>query len=117
MFGAKILKLAVAFDNLRMKGLPDGDAFARLRLRRDEFGPKLIEALAEIKPEGAKMELRKVLASRLTTGMILQQEIRTRTGTLMVPKGQEITAALLIKLENFSRAGSIDNEIMALVPV
>jgi len=35
----------------------------------------------------------------------------------MVPKGQEITAALLIKLENFSRAGSIDNEIMALVPV
>jgi len=75
VFGAKILKLAVAFDNLRMKGLPDGDAFARLRLRRDEFGPELIEALAEIKPEGAKMELRKVLASRLTTGMILQQEI------------------------------------------
>jgi hypothetical protein len=48
--------------------------------------------------------------------MILQQEIRTRSGTLMVPKGHEITPALLIKLENFSRAGSIDAEIMVLVP-
>jgi hypothetical protein len=49
-------------------------------------------------------------------GMILQQEIRTRAGTLMVPKGQEITPALLIKLVNFSQAGSIDSEIVVLVP-
>ena len=50
-------------------------------------------------------------------GMILQQEIRTRAGTLMVPKGQEITPALLIKLDNYLRAKSIDNEIAVLVPV
>jgi hypothetical protein len=63
------------------------------------------------------MELRKVSTAKLTIGMILQQEIRTRTGMLMVAKGQEVTYALLIKLENFSRAGTIDDEIMALVPV
>jgi hypothetical protein len=49
--------------------------------------------------------------------MILQQNITTREGALMVPKGNEITPTLLVKLENFSRAGSIDDEIMALVPV
>lgn len=63
------------------------------------------------------MEVRKVPASKLTTGMILQQEIRTLTGMLVVAKGQEITHALLIKLDNFSRAGTIDKEILALVPV
>jgi hypothetical protein len=116
VMGAKILKLAVAFDNLKMKGLADEEALVRLRFRRDEFGPELVAALADFKSEGATMQLRKVSIARLTMGMILQQEIRTRTGTLMVPKGQEITPALLIKLVNFSQAGSIENEIIVLVP-
>jgi hypothetical protein len=63
------------------------------------------------------MELRKVPAIKLTTGMILQQEIRTHTGMLVVPEGQIITQALLIKLNNFSRAGTIGKDVMALVPV
>jgi response regulator RpfG family c-di-GMP phosphodiesterase len=115
--GAKMLRLAIAFDNLRMKGLSDEDAIANLRGRRGEFGSELVEALAGIKAESAKMEVRKVLISRLTTGMILQQEIRTRAGMLVVVKGQEVTHALLIKLDNFSRAGTIEKEIMAHVPV
>ena len=73
-------------------------------------------ALTDIKCDSATMQLRKVSTARLTTGMIPQQEIRTKSGALMVPKGQEITPALLIKLENFSRAGSIDSEIMVLIP-
>ena len=117
VFGAKMLKLVVAFDGLRMKGLSDEDAIAKLRDRRSEFGSELIEALAGIKAESAKMELRKVPASKLTTGMILQQEIRNRTGMLVIAKGQEITHALLIKLHNFSRLGTIDKNIIALVPV
>ena len=117
VFGADILRVAVAFDNLRMKGVADEDAIVRLRLRNAEFRPGLIEAMSSIKPESATMELRRIPTAKLTAGMILQQEIRTKTGTLMVPKGQEITPALLIKLENFLRAGSIDHEIMALVPV
>jgi FixJ family two-component response regulator len=116
VLGAKILRLAVAFDNLKMKGLADEDALARLRFRRDEFGPELVAALTDFKSEGASMQLRKVPTAKLSAGMILQQEIRTRTGTLMVPKGQEITPALLVKLENYSQAGSIDTEIMVLVP-
>jgi response regulator RpfG family c-di-GMP phosphodiesterase len=117
VMGAKILRLAVALDNLRMKGLSDEAAIERLRVRRAEFGPELIEALKDIEPETAKMELRKVSTLKLTIGMILQQEIRTRTGMLVVPDGHEITQALLIKLDNFSRAGTIDKEVMALVPV
>lgn len=117
VFGAKILKLAVALDNLRMKGLSEGVAIDRLKDRRTEFGPELIEALKDIEPETARMELRKVSASKLTTGMILQQEIRTHTGMLVVPEGQAITQALIVKLDNFSRAGTIAKEVMALVPV
>lgn len=118
VLGAKMLKLAVAFDNLRIKGLSDEDAIAKLRDRHSEFGPELVEAVAGIKPESAKMELRKVPASKLTTDMVLQQEIRTLgRGMLLAAKGQEITQTLLIKLDHLSRWGTIDNEIMALVPL
>ena len=63
------------------------------------------------------MELRKVPIAKLSTGMILQQEVRNRSGLLVVGKGQEITHALLMRLENFARARLIDNEIMVSVPL
>jgi hypothetical protein len=100
-----------------MKGLSDEDAIATLQGRRTEFGAELVHALASIKPESAKMELRKLSASSLATGMILQQEVRTRAGVLVVAKGQEMTHSLMIKLDNFSRAGTIDKEITVLVSV
>jgi response regulator RpfG family c-di-GMP phosphodiesterase len=116
-FGAKMLKLAVAVDNLTLKGLSEEKAIAKLHDRRAEFGPEMLAALAGIKPEGATMELRKLPLSKVRAGMFLQQEIRTKAGMLVVAKGQEVTHTLLIKLENFSLAGTIDKEVMVLVPV
>jgi response regulator RpfG family c-di-GMP phosphodiesterase len=118
VLGAKMLKLAVAFDNLKMKGFSDKDAISKLHDRRGEFGAELIEALAGINPESAKMEPRKVAASKLKTGMILQHEIRTLArGILVVAAGQEVTHTLQIKLDNLSRWGTIDKEITVLVRV
>jgi hypothetical protein len=117
LFGAKMLKLAVAFDDLRMKPLSIEDAIARLHSRRSEFEGGLIDALSDIKPQATKMTLRKVSTLKLAIGMILEQEVRNKNGMLLVAKGHEITPALLIKLDNFSRAGQIDREVMALVPL
>ncbi|HEY6183708.1 MAG TPA: HD domain-containing phosphohydrolase [Terriglobales bacterium] len=114
--GAKMLALAVAFDDLRLKGRSQEESIAELRTRR-EFDRKLVDALVDMKEEGKHMELRKVPISKLSTGMILQQEVRNRTGLLVVGKGQEVTHALLMRLENFARARLIDNEVMASVPV
>jgi response regulator RpfG family c-di-GMP phosphodiesterase len=116
VFGAKMLKLAVAFDDLRMKPLSIEDAIARLHGRRSEFEKELIDALSDIKSQTTKMTLRKVSTLKLATGMILEQEVRNKSGMLLVAKGHEITPTLLIKLDNFSRSGQIDKEVMALVP-
>ena len=42
--------------------------------------------------------------------------VRNRAGLLVVAKGQELTHPLLVRLEHFSLARLIDNEILALVP-
>lgn len=117
LLGAKILKLAVALDNLKMRGLSDDDAFRKLKERRDEFGEQLLQRLEDITPQSPTREQRKVLASKLSAGMILDQEIRTKAGMLVVPKGQEITQALVMKLGDYAQAGTIDKDIMVSVPV
>jgi CheY-like chemotaxis protein len=114
--GAKMLRVAVAFDNLTMRGLSNAEAIERLQHRAD-FDRDLAGALADIKPQAAKMELRKISISGLSVGMILQQNLLNRTGLLIVAKGQEVTLPLLVRLEHFSAARLIDQEVMALVPV
>jgi CheY-like chemotaxis protein len=114
--GARMLRAAIAFDNLRMKGVSNAEAVLRLRYR-SEFDSELVDALADMKPEASRMELRKVPVSILTVGAILQQNISNHAGVLVVAKGQEVTHPLLARLQHFSRAHLIENEILALIPV
>jgi CheY-like chemotaxis protein len=114
--GARMIKVSVAFDSLRMRGVSDDAAVSRLKYR-SEFDRELIDALSDMRSEESQMELRKIPISTLAIGMVLQQNIRNRAGVLVVAKGQEVTRPLLMKLEHFSRARLIDNEILALIPV
>ena len=115
ILSATILKLAVAFDDLRMNPFSDEEAIARLRGRSKEFNRELIDALSGVKLEAGRMEARRVPTLKLTTGMVLDQEIRNKQGMLLFAKSQEITGAVLIKIENFAKSGQIDLEVMALV--
>jgi hypothetical protein len=111
-----MLRAAVAFDNLRMKGVPDEEAVRRLQYRA-EFDRQLIDSFVAMQPGESAMELRKIPISALTVGMILQQNVKNHAGVLVVAKGQEVTGALLVRLDHFYRARLIDHEIVALVPI
>ncbi|HWF90854.1 MAG TPA: HD domain-containing phosphohydrolase [Terriglobales bacterium] len=115
--GAKILKLAVAFDGLRMKALSNEEAITQLRSRVGEFDSQFLDAMMSLKSEGSKMVSRKIPVTKLIPGMVLQQEIKAGNGLLIVTKGQEITRPLLARLLNFVEAGVISDEILALVPI
>lgn len=115
--GAKLLKLAVAFDALRMQAFSNEEAIAQLRTRSAEFDPDSLNAMTSLKSEGSKLVSRKISVMKLVPGMILEQEIKTANGLLIVTKGQEVTRPLVARLTNFSEAGMIEDQILALVPV
>ncbi len=117
MRAAKVLKLAVVFEQLREKFPAKGAAALRLRERSKEFEPGLIETLSNLQPLEATKQLRKVSTARLRAGMVLDQEIKNGQGVLLVAKGQELTSALIMRLENHARTGAIDKEVMAFVPM
>ena len=116
ILGAKILKLAVAFDHLRIKLSSDSAAIANLGTRRTEFERELVAALDGVKVMGGGMASRKVSTLKLATGMVVEEDVRNKEGMLLVAKGQEITSAVLIKLENFAKAGLIGKELQVLCP-
>ncbi len=113
--GAAILRLAIAFDNMKIQGISDREAIVDLQ-RSNKFDPRLTEALGTIEPVPCDMVTRAIDIMDLKAGMILQEEIRTKTGLLLVGKGQEVTYPLLVRLRNFQQRRTIADKVLALVP-
>jgi hypothetical protein len=81
------------------------------------YNRELVNVLEDLVPAEATMKLRSIPVAKLTSGMVLEQEIRPHGGLLLVTKGQEVTHPLLIKLANYIQRHSIDDNVMALMPV
>lgn len=110
--GAQVLRLALAFDDLLTNSGNRHDSI--LKLRSKQFDPPLVDALQDFSPQKGPLTPHTVAAHRLAPGMILDQDLRSHNGTLLIPKGQEITTALRLKIENFANASVIDKEIRVL---
>jgi response regulator RpfG family c-di-GMP phosphodiesterase len=104
---ARILKAVtdLALAEARTKSAADG-----LRELREtgEYDPEVLAALAEIcvtrPPEVKNLSLKEV-----RIGMVLADDVKTRTGTLLVGKGQRVTLQLLDRLRNFDqRVGVVE---------
>jgi len=60
--------------------------------------------------------LQELALSELSSGMILNQPVKTAKGVLLIEKGQEITFSHLLRLINFSKFETIREPISVLVP-
>src|SRR5262249_12737196 len=93
--GTEILPLTLAYENLIHNGASRNEAVHQLSRQNKSFSPDFFQALVELDPNAEEGEIRQCRIELLTTGMIIQQEVRTAEGTLLISKGQEVTSALL----------------------
>jgi len=114
VLGAKILKLALAFDSLKMKGYTQREILNRLH-DTGEFDRELVEILADFESGHERMETKTVAVSNLVPGMILQQEVRAKSGLLLAAKGQEVSYPLSIRLNSFLHRDAIAETVNVLV--
>ena len=115
LVGARMLKLAVAYEDQRKRLASDAEALTYLRSRPEEFEAALVNALSGFKHDGATRETHSISVPMLRPGMILDQEIHNHHGVLLMGRGQELTVALTMKIENFWRAGMIGKDVRVLV--
>jgi hypothetical protein len=67
-------------------------------------------------PNAEEGEIQSCRVEVLLPGMIVQSEIRTGEGTLVVSKGQEVTAPLILKLKNLRARHAIGGDLKVSLP-
>jgi response regulator RpfG family c-di-GMP phosphodiesterase len=116
VLGAQILKVAIAYDQLLNGGSSHEESLSSLLSRPEQFAPLVVDALANLERETQGMEARKCLISELQCDMVLQEDVRTGDGMLLVAKGTRISYALLARLRNFLRGNTILGFVLVNVP-
>jgi response regulator RpfG family c-di-GMP phosphodiesterase len=108
--GARILK---AVADLGIEEARRGSADAALHAlheRAGEYDPNVLAVLSELC--GARPpEIKHLPLKEIRIGMVLASDVTTKTGTLLVARGQRVTLQLLDRLRNFDQRVGVNEPI------
>ena len=100
----RVLAMTLHYDSLISRGHPLDITVQTLRSRASRYGQALVEQFAEhVGATVAECELREVALRSLQPGMTLTQDLRTHTGTLLVPRGFEVTPTFIERIRNYGQ--------------
>lgn len=100
--GARLLQLATAFDEALMRGRGERAAVAEIR-GGGRFPPCMLDALETFVARRVESRVKEVGVKDLNTVMVLEQDLRSRAGLLLVSKGQPVTVAVIQRLRTFAQ--------------
>jgi hypothetical protein len=114
--GALILALVLEYDTLVAQGHGSDVAVQTLRGRTARYNEALVEKFAGLVGAASGISETRIMPLRLVKpGMIIQQDLRTHMGTLLVPRGFEVSETFLQRLHNLG-SGLLEEQIKVLVP-
>jgi hypothetical protein len=112
--GARILRLALDFDELDAQGADHDLALATMRGRGLVYDPELIEVFARV-VGGVSVDhkVQEISCQGLCVGMILASDVRSDSGGLLIARGHTVTDQLIERLLNL-RVGSVREPVMVI---
>lgn len=113
---SRVLKLAIEFDLKERFSQSPLHALNELKAERHNYDPNLIEALERFVKEERDFSTEEVSLHEIMEGMVLAEDLRKDGGTLLMSKGQKLTASAIRLIENFSKHNSLGTKIKVIVP-
>lgn len=110
--GAELLRIALGFDLLVRQGSSRTEAAHTLSRRHKGLDSRILIALVEVEPEAHEKQKRTVRIEEIAPGMIIDQDVRTQNGLLIIARNQEVTPPLILKLKNYYEKGAITGDIV-----
>lgn len=104
---ASVLTLALDFDSLTSAGRAHESTIADLRSQKGRYDDQVQPAVGALRALGADSIIADVPLDKLRLGMVLAQDVVNTGGMLVVPKGQQVTQAMLTRLRNYAELKSI----------
>lgn len=99
-FGARILRLVIDAAQLISVGKSTEDVWSTIHDRKGRYDPALIGALAAVLD--VKYVIKSVEIKHLEENMLLDENIVTQSGDLLVARGREVTSSLRERLKTFA---------------
>jgi len=110
--GGRILKLVNDYDFLEAGGMSPGMAITTLQGRKGRYDSKLLGALSRAKGKAAP-GVGEIKLAGLQVGMLLVQDVVSSAGALLVPRGHEVTDAIMTRLRGLE-PGSVREPLLVL---
>lgn len=115
-FGSRALNIALDFDILDAQGVSIPVALDTLR-SRGTYDPHLLEAFATLRGAAiGNWDVREIALQDVEIGMTFAEDVRSRSGALLVPKGYQVTPSVHERLRNL-HAGAAKEPVRVLVPL
>jgi response regulator RpfG family c-di-GMP phosphodiesterase len=114
--GAQMLKIAFDFDTLLTQGMTASAAISKMRTQPGEYNPMLLDALDDVSAGTSKTPIETVKISDLRIHMITAQDVLSKSGMVLVARGQEVTPTVLEHLMTWSLRGEVLEPIRVLTP-
>lgn len=107
----RLLAVAVAYAE---SNDGDVDTLSHIKFRSGtEFDPDAVRVLLRCQPKAAIPKKQKeVLLAEMEPGMVVASSVHNSNGMLLIPEGQELTDALIVKLTNHNRINPISQVLL-----
>jgi response regulator RpfG family c-di-GMP phosphodiesterase len=113
-WGARALKIVSDFDGLESQGYSAKEALATLRTRVGWYDPDILQALEKLRgAESCDAATLRLPLGTVQPGMVLAEDVKTPSGTLLMARGQEVTQGLVARIKNLA----LDSQVLDLVRV
>jgi len=107
--GAKILRVAAAFDKLEAQGHSAQAALDSLQ-KSGDYDSKVLEVLSEIRVAGSekKANVVEIPIDRVKVGMVFAEDVMMKTGALFVSRGFEVTESFVQRAKNLQEGAVVE---------
>ena len=116
LLGASMLRVARDVEQCVAAGASEAEAVAKLQTNRPANELELLKLLAGFRSVATAGELRELRVGQMTAQMVLEDDVKTKSGVVVVPGQKQLSQPLLERLIRFSRAGVLVEPIRVRVP-
>lgn len=115
-FGARVLKVVLDYDTQLNKGLPAASIFTQMNGVKGVYDPDILKAFESTIPVDAGYTRRRVTMRELKEHMILEENIVSVDGMLLLAKDAELNEASIYRLIESTHSFDIIEPVTVLVP-
>jgi response regulator RpfG family c-di-GMP phosphodiesterase len=114
--GSKMINLIKTYDKLVSTGVSKTEVFETLHMNENLYGAQLITAFAKVMGEDTGGVQNALYIQELKAGMIVDQQVRTKDNLLLINKGQQLSEASILRLNNYGKSCGVNEPINVIIP-